>query len=164
MKGFLVYPVLLTFLFGTPTFADYADGKSAYDEGDYATALKEFKPLAEQGDAEAQFNLGRMYGEGKGVIQSYKNAFEWYELAAEQGHVGGQYMLGDFYINGKGVIKNPTRSHMWWNIAASLTSGPDYGDLLRIERDELAKTMSPSQIAEAQKLARECVAKNYKDC
>ena len=56
----------------------------SYDKGDYATALREWRPLAEQGHAPAQFNLGWMYDEGKGVPKDYKTAFKWYRLAAEQ--------------------------------------------------------------------------------
>ncbi len=56
MKGFLAFPVLIIFIFGTPAFADFAKAQEAYEKGDYATALKELEPLAEQGDAIAQYN------------------------------------------------------------------------------------------------------------
>ena len=65
--------------------ADFDKGLDAYDRGDYATALREFKPLAEQGDAYAQYNLGVMYHEGKGVIQDYVRAHMWWNIAASQG-------------------------------------------------------------------------------
>jgi len=61
MKGFLAFPALLIFLLGTPAFADLQKGWGAYEIGDYATALKEWKPLAEQGNLCAQYNLGVMY-------------------------------------------------------------------------------------------------------
>ena len=60
--------------------ADYEKGFAAYAAGDYATALQEFKKDAEQGDADAQFNLGVMYHNGRGVMQDYKEAVEWYRL------------------------------------------------------------------------------------
>ena len=91
MKGILVFPVLLILLFGTPAFADFQKGLAAYEKGDYATVLKEWKPIAEQGDAAAQFELGIMYDYGKGVTQDYNAAFKWFKLAAEQGYANAQY-------------------------------------------------------------------------
>jgi len=69
-----VFPVLLILLFGTPAFADFQKGLDAANRGDFATALKEWKPLAEQGDAYAQNYLGFMYQNGQGVTQDYKVA------------------------------------------------------------------------------------------
>jgi len=66
--------------------ADFQKGKTAYESRDYATALREWKPLAKQGDARAQYNLGRMYANGQGVPQNYKIAVKWWKLAAEQGN------------------------------------------------------------------------------
>jgi len=94
MKGFLIFPVLLIFLFGIPAFADYQKGLDAYESGDYATALKEWKPLADQGHVVAQYNLGIGYANGKGVIQDYKGALKWFKLAAKQGHAEAQYRKG----------------------------------------------------------------------
>ncbi len=62
MKEYLVFPVLLILLFGTPAFADYQKGLTVAKSGDYETGLKEFTPFAEQGDADAQNNLGLIYG------------------------------------------------------------------------------------------------------
>ena len=59
---------------------------AAHRSGDYTTALRELRPFAEQGDADAQFVLGVMYGEGKGVTQNYKTALKWYGLSAKQGN------------------------------------------------------------------------------
>ena len=71
---------------GTPaSSADWEKGVAAYESGDFATAMREWEPLAEQGDATAQGNLGLMYDEGQGVPQDYKTAVKWYRLAAEQG-------------------------------------------------------------------------------
>ena len=72
MKNIL-YTIILSFLFSSSVFADWEAGVDAYQAGDYATALKEFRLLAEQGDADAQFNLGVMYEDGQGVTQDYKN-------------------------------------------------------------------------------------------
>ncbi len=73
--------------------ADFQKGLKAYQQGDYATALKEWKPLAEQGHADAQVNLGVMYLEGQNVPRDYKTAIKWLTLAAEQKHIESQYYV-----------------------------------------------------------------------
>ncbi|MCZ6876080.1 MAG: sel1 repeat family protein, partial [bacterium] len=72
----------LVLVLATPTWADYQAGVDAYHASDYQTALKEFRPLADQGDAAAQNTLGYMYELGKGVSQDYQEALRWYRLAA----------------------------------------------------------------------------------
>ena len=139
--------------------ADSMKGLDAVMEGDFVTALKEFKPLAEQGDVRAQFNLGVMYYNGDGVPQDYKTAMKWYTLSAEQGNAGGQVFLGIMYAIGQGVIQDNVYAHMWFSIAAS--SGSEGGIKYR---DVVLERMTLSQIEKAQDLARECVAKNYKGC
>ncbi len=70
----------------TPSWgADFDKGLTAYQNGDYVTALNEFTPLAEQGDADAQFSLGYMYDNGWGVLQNYATAYAWYNIAASNG-------------------------------------------------------------------------------
>ncbi len=66
--------------------ADFQAGTEAFNRGDYASALKEWRPLAEQGDANAHYLLGTMYADGKGVPQDSAEAMKWYRLAAEQGY------------------------------------------------------------------------------
>ena len=99
----LVTSALLTLLLPALASAHHLAGFHAYEEGDYATALKEYRPLAEQGDADAQHNLGFMYGEGRGVPQDYKEAVHWYRRAAAQGHAEAQAKLGQMYGAGWGV-------------------------------------------------------------
>jgi TPR repeat protein len=70
---------------GVSWSADFDKGFAAYKSGDYAAALREFKPLAQQGDASAQFTLGMMYANGQGVTQDVKAAVTWWKLAAKQG-------------------------------------------------------------------------------
>jgi uncharacterized protein len=82
---------------------DFEKGKVAYDRGDYQVALKEWLPLAEQGHAAAQYNLGQMYRNGNGVAQDYAEAVRWYRLAAEQGYANAQNNIGVMYDNGNGV-------------------------------------------------------------
>jgi TPR repeat protein len=91
---------------GVSWSADFQKGVTAYASGDYATALREWKPFAEQGDADAQYNLGQMYFQGKGVPQDYKTAVKWYTLSAEQGFADAQSNLGVIYQYGKGVAQD----------------------------------------------------------
>jgi TPR repeat protein len=179
---------------GVSVSQDFQKGVDAYDRGDYATALREWTLLAEQGNVGAQFNLGQMYQKdgvlqdyktaakwyrlaaeqgnafaqhrlgvmydnGRGVPQDYKTAVKWYTLAAEQGDADAQGNLGVMYALGQGVIQDDVYAHMWGNIAAS--NGNENGGKVR---DLSAEQMTPSQIQEAQTLARECVRKNYKGC
>ena len=144
---------------GCDESADFQKGLTAYYNKDYATALREWKPLAKQGDAIAQSNLGVMYYKGQGVPQDYKTALKWYRLSAKQGNADAQYNLGFMYRLGQGVIPDDIYAHMWWDIAAS--SGDK--DAVK-KRDSFAKRMTPTQLETAQKLARECVRKKYKGC
>ena len=84
MKRLVIIPILL--IASIPmAHADFKAGIDAYTKKDYRTALKEFRPLAEQGDVDSQFMLGYMYASGKGVIQDYIQAHLWFNLAAAQG-------------------------------------------------------------------------------
>ena len=157
-----IFCLTLTLLLGSmgnSESADFQKGLTAYQSGDHATALREWEPLAEQGNADAQYNLGVMYEKGNGVLQDYKTAMKWYRLAAKQGYARAQSNLGYMYVKGQGVIQDKVYAHMWWNIAAS--SG--HKDLVK-KRDIIAKQMTPSQLEKAQDLARECVRKKYKGC
>ena len=98
--------------------ADLQKGLTAYQSGDFATALRELTPLAEQGDATAQFVLGFMYDEGKGVPKNGKTAVKWYELAAKQGYARAQYALGLMYAEGEGVPENDKTAVKWYEHAA----------------------------------------------
>ena len=111
--------VVLLLMLAAPAWAGFDDGVTAYRRGDYATALREFRPLAAQGVAKAQNNLGFMYTKGWGVAQDYAQAHKWYNLAASR-----------------------------------LPPGKDH-DMATKNCDIVAKRMTPAQIAEAQRLARE---------
>ena len=139
----------LGLMLATPAWADFQAGVDAYNRGDYETALKEFRPLADQGDAEAQLNLGDLYHFG---FLDNKEAAKWYRLAAEQGNAEAQSNLGLMYENGQGVPQDYVLAHMWVNLAAS--QGGETENAVKY-RDILARSMTPNQLAEAQKLARE---------
>jgi hypothetical protein len=95
-----------------------------------------------------------MYASGRGVPQDYAEAGKWYRRAAEQGQQGDQFMLGRMYYVGRGVPQDYVQAHMWYNLAAAGQPGRTR-DVAVGGRDEIAKLMTPEQIAEAQRLARE---------
>ena len=173
-------------LAATPASAGWDEGAAAYGRGDYETALREWRPLAERGNAKAQYYLGLMYAEGQGVPQNYGEAAKWWRKAAELGYVGAQYNLGIMYDNGRGVAQDYAEAMKWYRKAAELGDAQaqhnvgsmyDKGqgvaqdnvqaymwlnlaaaqrdETARENRDIVAKRMTPEQIAEAQRLARE---------
>ena len=91
--------------------------KLYYSSENYTEAFKYCKKSAEEGIAEAQFNLGYMYQNGQGVKQEYFKAFEWYQKAAEQGLAYTQYNLGNMYYNGLGVRQNYTKAKEYFGLA-----------------------------------------------
>ena len=97
---------------------DYQKALAAYNKGDYATALREWKPFAEQGDAIAQVLLGSMYQRGLGVTKEYAEAVNWYRNAAEQGNAFAQSNLGVTYANGQGVTQDYAEAVNWYRKAA----------------------------------------------
>ncbi len=121
------------------------------DKGDYATALKEWRPLAEQGDAEAQCNLGYMYKGGKGVPQDDAEAARWYRLAAVQGLDRAQFNLGIMYATGRGVQQDYVQAYLWFSLAAA----QGHGSAQKFRDNVLAEDMTPAQLVDAERLARE---------
>ena len=120
----LCIPAVLLLGAAEASGADLQKGVEAYEAGDYAAALREFRPLAEdgflsQGDAEAQFFLGQMYRQGRGVTQDYAQAVEWYRKAAEQGYAKAQYNLGFMYSKGRGVAQDDAQALAWTRKAAA---------------------------------------------
>ena len=85
---------------------DYNAGLAAYLKCDDATALKHWRPLAEQGHAKAQYFLGLMHANGQGVTRDYKEAVRWYRMAAKQGDAYAQYWLGEMYRDCEGVMQD----------------------------------------------------------
>ena len=142
--------ILSMVCFVLPAWADYQAGMDAYNRGDFATALREWRPLAEQGDAKAQFSFGLLYENGDGVPRDYTKARQWYEKAAAQGDAKAQLYLGMQSSFGQGVPMDLVEAYMWYSLAAGNGNAhaPGY-------RNDLSRQMTPAQIAEAQKRARE---------
>jgi TPR repeat protein len=114
-----VRTLIALFIALAPAFAaDFQAGLDAYRRGNFTAAAQEWRPLAEQGDAHSQYNLGLLCARGQGLAQDYAQAAEWYRKAAEQGVVAAQYNLGVMYANGQGVPKNPEEAAKWFRKAA----------------------------------------------
>ena len=135
----------------------YGEGeKQDYQEAAkwYRKAAKWYRKAAEQGDANAQYNLGFMYENGQGVIQDRKEAAKWYRMAAEAGYAYAQNNLGLLYENGQEVLKDDIMAYALFNLAAVQGSKE-----ARNNRALLKTKMSQNQIAEAQRLSRQLLAK-----
>jgi len=161
MKNFnpIILTILISILFPSTIYADFQKGLDAAMNRDYVTAFKEWKPLADQGDATPQFQLGWLYQEGLGVTQNYKTAINWYKQAAEQGYAYAQNALGRLYENGQGVTQDFSRAYLWYTLA-NLLWDPD----AKVGQNRVSKKMNQSQIEYAKKLALSCLQKNYKGC
>ena len=152
---------VLMFGLAAPAWAGFDEGLAAYERRDYATALREFRPLADQGDAKAQHHLGNMYLYGHGVAQDYAAAFQWYRKAAEHGYVHSALALGYMYDDGgQGVPQDYVQAHKWYNIASAF--GGKTAKLGINMRNTVSKRMTPADISKAQRLAREWWAKHGK--
>ena len=116
--GTLIALTLTLFISTVVWSQDFEKGLEAADRGDFATALREWTPLAEQGYAGAQYNLGVMYENGWGVLQNHATAMKWYTRAAEQGDADAQYNLGVIYKDGDGVLQNHATAVKWYTLAA----------------------------------------------
>jgi TPR repeat protein len=121
---------------------------------DYAEAAKWYRLAAEQGIANAGYDLGLMYIQGEGVPQDYAEAIKWFQRAAEQGHSRSAFNLGVIYAKGQGVSQDYVQAHLWFDLAARSTSNIAERDQAAEARDRLASRMTPVQIAEAERLAR----------
>jgi uncharacterized protein len=126
------------------------DGVAAYNGGDYVKAYKEFKESAALGNASAQYRLGSMYDEGQGMPKDSTEAANWYRRAADQGNASAQYSLGLMYARGDGVPKDYFLAYMWFDLAAAQGN-----DRARKYKNTCATQLTLSQIAEAERLARE---------
>jgi len=105
-------------LFGAATAGPLEDGVAAYQRDDFATAMRIWRPLADQGDAVAQNNLGVMYANGQGVPQDYAQALIWTRKAANQGDAVAQNNLGVMYRDGEGVALDYAQAMIWFRKAA----------------------------------------------
>ena len=120
----IIFLITLFTLASNVSWADYNKGWDAHLRGDWTTALQEWKPLAESGDAEAQNSLGWLYSNGYGVPQNKKTAMKWYRLSAKQNWSKAQNNLGAMYENGIGVKQNYKTAVKWYTDAANQEFAP----------------------------------------
>jgi clan AA aspartic protease (TIGR02281 family) len=187
----LALALLLVAASFSSTFAGpFEDGGDAWQRRDFATAMRLLRPLAERGDADAQVlvgdmyqhggngvqqspvqaalwyrkaaeqgdaiaqnSLGLMYESGEGVPQNYAEAMKWQLMAAKQGNGAAQHAMSGFYHFGWGVPQNYILAYMWMSVAGFKKS-----------LKEFEPHMAPSQIAEAQDLAQQCIESHYENC
>ena len=154
------------------------DGLKAYARGDFAAALKLFQPLAEQGDARAEYYLGAIFDpleeihfEGRGVAPDFKEALKWYRRSADQDNAAAQLCLGDMYHTGQGVTRDEVRAYMWWDLAASTsiekidpTSRSLHNRAVRKLNSLTVKDMTAEQVDQAVAMERRCRRSRFKDC
>ena len=133
------------------------------DVQDYAEAMKWFRRAAEQGHASAILQIGVAYENGRGVPQDYAEAMRLYRRAAEQGQASAMWSLGEMYTNGRGGPQDYAEAYLWHNLAVTYLAherlGSEYSANYREswikERDQAAEKLTPEQIADAQRRARE---------
>lgn len=118
----------------------FEEGKEAYKRDDFTLAFKIFQPLAERGDARAQFNLGILYDEGEGLPADAAKAAHWYRKAAEQGHREAQFNLGQMYNVGHGVAKDIKQAYFWWILASG-----DGDEEATSNRDRAGQQLPPAE-------------------
>ena len=150
MKRILLLAALLCSLSSIAGAQDYDKGFAAYARGNYATAMREWRPLAKQGVAKAQFNLGVMYERGQGVPKDSAEAVRWYRRAAEQGFAKAYFNLGNMYDMGQGVPQDYAEAYIWFSLAAAggqETAPPRW-------RDSMAAKLTPDQLRDAQREAK----------
>ena len=155
--------ILIFIFFGFNTLISFAseleNGNLALTKNDYADAIFWYNAAIKKNNFSAHHNLGLMYLNGTGVVQDHVRAYELFRLAAEQGIVPAQFNLGVMYANGWGIVQNSVYAHMWFNLSAM--QGEQNADK---NRDKVATFLSTQAVMQAQTLAKERLAKNYKNC
>ena len=144
--------LLLTLVMGS-AHAGLSEGVEAIGKGDFKAALLQLQPLAEQGDADAQFNLGLMYFNGTGVPQDDQLALKWFRQSADQGDAFAQFALGNMYYMGRGVSRNFVVSYALGNLSAA--NVPSSFTAPAQMRDAAAAELTPQQLTAGQELTRE---------
>jgi uncharacterized protein len=165
MKDFIKFPTMLvvTLILGAGAVLaqDFQRGVDAYNAGDYTTALKDLKPLAGQGDTNAQSYLAWLYeAGGNGVTQDFKEAMKWYRQAAKQGDANAQLLLGNMYEFGKGANQDNILAHMWFSLAVK--NGEELVGVIR--KNAIERDLTSVELAKAQSMAEECMSSNFKNC
>lgn len=155
----------------TSALADFETGWRAYQQADFAAALGEWVPLAEGGDPRAQYNLGVMHDEGKGLARNPALAVEWWRKAAGQGMVRAMHNLANAYIAGEGAAQDHAAAIKWLRAAADkgldrsqYTLGQMYGYGLGVKQDKaIAAKMFRMAAEQGHDRAQYNLGKMYRD-
>ena len=145
------YALTIAIMLGSAQMAvagPFEDGAAAYARGEFATALTLLRPLADQGNANAQNALGVMFVNGEGVAQDYAEAHKWYQRAANQGYAKAQGNLGVMYFNGEGVAQDYIEAYKWFDLAGR----GGFEEALKY-RNLVSDRMTPEQIDDAKRRA-----------
>jgi TPR repeat protein len=129
----------------------------AYERKDFATAVSIWRPIAEQGNAEAQTLLGAMYWSGEGVPRDHREAAKWYLRAAGQGYARAQNNIGFMYGFGEGIPPpDDVQAYKWLSLAIERYTAKNQNRLDQAIKDRrtLAARMTPAQIADAERQVR----------
>ena len=118
LRNLMTACVIAMFLDAPASAGPLEDGSAAYHDKDYAKAAALWEPLAEKGDATAQYYLGSLFAEGKGVAPNDATAFQWFQRAANQGNAAAQYDVGASYAAGTGIDKSDANAAKWFRRAA----------------------------------------------
>jgi TPR repeat protein len=124
MTRILFLILALSLFAAAPARADFDAGKRAYDKKDWAEAIRELRPLAEQGDDRALLLLGHMYNDGRGVIKDRAEALELYHKAAQADNTNSMVVIAAMHQAGLGVPKNPSLAQQWFQYAAEMGNQP----------------------------------------
>lgn len=140
----------LCVLLASLAIADQDAALRAYQHGDFAKAIHEWRALATKGDPEAQFRLAAMYERGEGTRVQLDQAVSLYRKAAYQEHSHAQYALGRLYADGRGVSQDYVLANMWMFLASSTAGGEAAKDY-----EWLTAKMTPEQVTDAQRLVKD---------
>ena len=124
----LTLVAFFSFLSG-PALAGLEEGVRAYEAGDLPLAFKEFRAVADAGNADGQFNVALMYEQGIGVAKDEQQSVVWYEKSAQQGNSNAQFNLGVLYENGRGTSVDFTEANKWYRKAAAQGDALAIGNL-----------------------------------
>ncbi len=137
-----------------PAQPGFQDGLLGYHRGDHTVAMEIWRPLAERGDASAQYMVGYLYAQGEGVVSNSGKAIKWYRKAADQGDPDAQLNLGLMYVNGVGVKKSYVSAYKWFALAYLTYPADEYRQNSFRYRENVDSLMSAEQIEKADRLVR----------
>jgi uncharacterized protein len=145
---------------GSAVHASWDEATKAFAKKEYARAMKLFQPLAEKGNALAQYRIAKMHQMGLGVSKDAKQARKWGQLAARQGNADAQLLMGSLYYKAEGgETADAVRAYMWYDVSAEQGSAEAKKEIAVI-----AKDMTPQQLSDAREKAQKCKASKFEQC